>query len=263
MKTILLTGSTDGIGLETAKMLAKEGHFLLLHGRSREKLNRVQEQIKIINPKIMVETYVADLSILSEVQKLGQEILNYGTTLDVIINNAGVFVMENPITKDKLDARFVVNTIAPYLLTKILLPSMNPEGRVVNVSSAAQAPVNCNLIRTGGRVSDGEAYAQSKLAIIMWSMELAKENPDKVIVSVNPKSFLGSKMVKQAYGREGYDLAIGADILCRAALSNEFLDANGKYYDNDTCRFANPEPSALNETNREKLMNTLEQIVGS
>jgi len=82
-----------------------------------------------------------------------------------------------------------------------------------------------------------------------------------VIVSVNPASFLGSKMVQNAYGISGKDLQIGAYVLCRAALSDEFIDAAGKYYDNDTGRFDNPHPDAMDTEKTKLVIKTIEDII--
>ncbi len=104
------------------------------------------------------------------------------------------------------------------------------------------------------------AYAQSKLAITMWSCHMAMELKENgpAIIAVNPASMLGSKMVKEAYGVAGGDLSIGADILCRAALSDEFAGASGKYFDNDTGRFASPHPDALDAEKNAALVGTIE-----
>ncbi|MFI3207436.1 MAG: SDR family NAD(P)-dependent oxidoreductase [Clostridia bacterium] len=262
MKTILITGATDGIGLETARLFAKEGHNILLHGRNYEKLEKIKNELLKTNENI--KTFVGDLSILKSTKYLAQEILSSTDKIDVIINNAGVFVADETTTKDGLDLRFAVNTISPYLLTKMLLPILSENGRVVNLSSAAQTNVDFNAMKTGRKLSHDSAYAQSKLAIVMWSMELAKDLGEKaVVVSVNPKSFLGSKMVKTAYGRKGYDLSIGANILHRASLSDEFADKTGSYYDNDYEEFAKPHPFALNKSNRLALIKTMDEVISS
>ena len=153
--------------------------------------------------------------------------------------------------------------VAPYILTKALLPELGPEGRVANLSSAAQAPVDLEGFLAKGRFSDSDAYAQSKLAITMWSTALAAElgEDGPMIVSINPASFLGSKMVKEAYGHEGHDLGIGADILTRAALSDEFADAFGRYYDNDRRSFAQPHPDALDPVKNKRVVEALEAFV--
>lgn len=259
-KTIVITGATDGIGFETANMLAAEGHTLLLHGRSADKLAMTADAVAAVPGAGTVKTYRADLSDLSEVEALADAIKADFSTIDALINNAGVFKMSNPLTKDGYDARFMVNTIAPYQLTKALLPILGAGSRVVNLSSAAQAPVNFAAFLAKHPFGDSDAYAQSKLAITMWSAEMAVQlgAQGPVIVAVNPASFLGSKMVKEAYGHAGHDLAIGADILTRAATSDEFASASGKYYDNDRKTFAQPHADALNPSKNRALVQAIE-----
>lgn len=247
-KIILLTGATDGIGLETAKQLAKDGHHILMHGRNAKKLDSAVLEVASINRNAVIEAYVADLSNLDEVKSLAQQVAEMHGKLDIIINNAGIFTTPVKETQAGLDVRFMVNTIAPYLLTNLLLPLLPSDGRVVNLSSAAQASVDTSALIGRPILGDNAAYAQSKLAITMWTIDLAnKHNNGPVFVAVNPASFLGSKMVKEAYGVAGGELSIGADILCRAALSTEFTDANGKYFDNDSGQFAQPHNDALNQ----------------
>ncbi len=264
-KTILITGATDGIGLETAKMLVEQGHHVLLHGRNPDKLKTVQAQLTALGEGQEPETYVADLSAMSEVEDLAKAIATKNPKLDVLINNAGVYSTSKPITHDGLDVRFVVNAIAPYLLTQRLLPLMSSSGRVVNLSSAAQSTVNLAALKGEARLTDSAAYAQSKLALTMWSCSLGLALKDRglVVVAVNPGSLLGSKMVKQAYGMEGGDLGIGAKILTRAALSEEFADAYGRYFDNDSGRFAAPHPDALNEQNNQQVISMIEKILAN
>ncbi len=262
-KTILITGATDGIGLETSKALVDLGHKLLLHGRNPAKLEAVSKAFSSLTAGADTENYVADLSDMAEVKALAKAVAEKHAKLDVLINNAGVYSAPEPITKDGLDVRFAVNTIAPYILTKRLLPLIESSGRVINLSSAAQAPVDPQALVGRVRLPDGAAYAQSKLALTMWSrsMALSLSDDGPAIIAVNPRSMLGSKMVKEAYGVAGGDLRIGADILCRAALSDEFADASGRYFDNDTGQFASPHPDALNTPKREAIVRVIEAVL--
>ncbi|MFY0596671.1 MAG: SDR family NAD(P)-dependent oxidoreductase [Cognatishimia sp.] len=256
-KTILITGATDGIGLLTAKKLAAEGHTVLLHGRSKTKLENAAEEVGG-NP----ETYIADLSKIADLHTLANDIHGNHATIDVIINNAGVLKLPNPTTAQGFDARFMVNTFAPYILTEALLPILSKGGRVVNLSSAAQAPVDLQAMLGQRQLDDMGAYAQSKLAITIWSHELAEELGEKaVVVAVNPGSLLASKMVKEGFGVAGSDLNIGADILIAAALGDTFANASGQYFDNDSQSFAKPHSAALDANHRSQVMQGIKEAV--
>lgn len=263
-KVILITGSTDGIGLETARLLVEQGHYVLLHGRNSMKLDEVKEKLLSLPGIGQVESYLADLSKMSDVESLASEIEQKHNKLDVLINNAGIFRTAETVTDQGLDARFAVNTIAPYLLTQRLLPLIDASGRIVNLSSAAQSPVNLDVLRGNTQISDDfAAYAQSKLAITMWSrsLGLSLEGKGPSVVAVNPGSLLGSKMVKEGFGVDGGDIRIGADILIRAALSDEFESANGKYFDNDAKQFAAPHADALDDKKSAEVVQAIEAVL--
>ena len=255
-RTVLITGATDGIGLETAASLAASGCEVLLHGRSPAKLENVRQRID-------ADGFVADLSDLAAVAGLADALLARHPKIDVVINNAGVFVAPETTTASGIDLRFVVNTIAPYLLTRRLLPAMPADGRIVNLSSAAQAPVDLRALAGEIGLDHGMAYAQSKLALTMWSRHLADElgAEGPAVIAVNPGSKLATKMVREAYGVAGADLSIGSEILCRAALSDEFAQASGRYYDNDARRFAPPHPDALDPAKNAALVAAIEALL--
>lgn len=264
-KTILITGSTDGLGLAAAQQLAASGHNILLHGRSQQKLDDAAQAVRAVGGTGIVEQYRADLSELAQVEELAAEVASKHPALDVLINNAGVFKTSVTRADNGLDIRFMVNVIAPYVLTRQLLPSLGADSRVVNLSSAAQAPVDPRALAGSVSLDDGTAYAQSKLAITMWSAHLARElgAAGPMVVSVNPASFLGTNMVKDAYEMDGNDISIGADILARAALSDEFADASGRYYDNDARRFADPHPDALDPEKNAVLVELIGQTIAT
>lgn len=259
-KTILITGSTDGIGRATAQALINKGHKVLLHGRSLNKLEAVKRELSQTGN---IDAYQADLSDFTQVHQLAASVASDYQCIDVLINNAGVYKVPTKTAENGIDIRFVVNTISPYLLTKSLSPLLGPQGRVVNLSSAAQAPVEIAAFGAANCLSDDQAYAQSKLALTMWSRYMAQtqSNQGPSIIAINPASFLGSNMVKEAYGVPGKDLQIGVDILVRAALSEEFSAASGLYFDNDRGEFSDPHPDALNPAKNKAIAERIEEIL--
>lgn len=242
-RTLLITGATDGIGRATAQRLAADGHTLLIHGRSAEKLAAASEALAARGAT--VRTFRADLKDLGQVAKLAREVREGHGRLDALINNAGVFKVARPLTEDGEDVRFLVNVFAPALLTRALLAVLPDDGRVVHLSSAAQAPVDLAALAGKRRLSDMDAYAQSKLALTMWSQAFAAAHPEgPVSVAVNPGSLLATNMVRAGFGVPGHDIEIGAEILVRASLSDDFANASGRYFDNDSGLFSRPHADA-------------------
>ena len=262
-KIILITGATDGIGLETAKMLSGLGHTVLLHGRSADKLADVEEMLRAQPGAGHVETYVADFSSMADVKALASDVVAAHPTVDILINNAGIYGTPNTRTADGLDTRFAVNTIAPYVLTRLLLPQMAKSGRVINLSSAAQAPVDLRALSGKMPLSDGAAYAQSKLALMMWSRVLAEslQGEGPAVIAINPGSLLATKMVMDAYGSARAGVDVGAQIVTQAALSDAFQNASGRYFDNDDGRFAAPHPDALHPTKAKQVVAAIEEVL--
>ncbi len=260
-KTILITGSSDGIGLGAALALLKDGHRVLFHGRSQEKLDGIKAEL---GDGAEAEFYRADLSSFEDTAALARKVNAEHDAIDVLINNAGILKTSRSMTADGYDIRFMVNTIAPYLLTTRLLPVLNADARIVNLSSAAQAPVSLDALWGRAELDDMGAYSQSKLAITSWSKSLHRAlRPDvPSIVSVNPGSLLATNMVHTGFGIEGNDPNIGIDILLRASLDESFAHIEGDYYDNDNQRFAPPQyAEAFDADQSAELRDNLEEIV--
>jgi len=238
-KTILITGSTDGIGKLAAIKLAKEGHEIYLHGRNSEKLSKVIAEVKSLSGNDGVKGLEADFSDLDAVNKMGEQVNSELSKLDVLINNAGVFKSSLEQTKEGWDIRFVVNYFAPYLLTIALIPLLKKgkDARVINLSSAAQAPVSIQALGGDEQISTQEAYAQSKLALTMWSFYLAETEPELTVIAVNPGSLLNTKMVKEGFGFHRSSADKGADILYDLAILEKYENVSGKYFDNDIGTF--------------------------
>ena len=152
IKTILITGATDGLGRATALTLAAQGHRLIVHGRSAEKLKALTQEIGKD-----VTVVQADLSDLSDVATMARDLKKAHDRIDVLLNNAGVLKLSDPRGTDGLDARFVVNTFAPALLSNLLISIMPDDGRLVHLSSAAQAPVDIDAMEGKRQLGDMEA----------------------------------------------------------------------------------------------------------
>lgn len=239
MKTILITGSTDGIGKLAALQLAKAGHQILVHGRNPEKVKATIAEMQTQSTQTTYG-YVADLSSLSGVESLVTQIQNDFSQIDVLINNAGIFKSPTDLTSKGMDIRFAVNYMAPFHLTQGLLPLLqkSEEPRIINLSSAAQAPVSIAALEGKETMNSQMAYAQSKLALTMWSFWMAQQHPNLNVIAVNPGSLLQTKMVKEAYGQFWSSAEKGAQILRKLATEERFKHDSGKYFDNDQGHFA-------------------------
>ncbi len=278
-KTILITGSTDGIGKLAALKLAEAGHQVYLHGRDAEKLASVIAEVKAVATGEAVDRvggFVADFSDPTAVLKMASDVNEKLPKLDVLINNAGIYTTSAATTKDDLDIRFVVNYLAPYELTNALLPLLkqSSKARIVNLSSAAQTPISYEAFAGQASLDDKAAYAQSKLALTMWSMGLADKvaSDDINVIAVNPGSLLNTKMVDEAYGHHWSSADKGANILAEMAISDEFANDTGKYFDNDIKdgdhgdargEFGQPHTDALTKEAIAELEKHTEQVLQS
>ena len=248
-KTILITGATDGIGLLAAKKLSLLGNQILIHGRDKDKLISISKELN------NVAVYVADFSNMKAVVKMSETLLQEHKCIDVVINNAGILKTTNTKTIQNRDIRFDVNALAPFILTNKLLPIIPNTGRILNISSAAQSPIDIASMISFTQMDNMNAYSQSKLAITIWSQEMARKYPaGPIFISINPGSLLATKMVKEGFGIEGKNIDIGADILVKAAMDDEFLNHSGAYYDNDIKSFSNPHQLVNDKSYCEKLM---------
>jgi len=263
-KTILITGSTDGIGKLAAIKLAKDGHEVYVHGRNAEKLAAVISEIKTQSGNEEVKGFIADFSDLDAVKQMAQEVNSELPKMDVLINNAGVFNSPAVLNKDGFDLRFVVNYFAPYVLTNELIPLLKKSEapRLLNIGSAAQAPVSYEVLAGKAQAGTRETYAQSKLALTMWSFHLAKKLSDIAVIAVNPGSLLNTKMVQEAFGKYWSEADKGGDILHELAVSEKHKGIRGKYFDNDKGSYGDAHPDAYNEAAIEKLIGVTEDIIG-
>lgn len=262
-KTILITGSTDGIGKLAAIKLAKDGHEIYLHGRNEEKLNKVIAEVKNLSGNDNIGGFIADFSDLSAVQTMASTIADQLSKIDVLINNAGVYKNNISASKNGIDTRFVVNYFAPYLLTEKLLPLLEKGNgpRLINLSSAAQAAVSLDALNGKSEVATHGSYAQSKLALTMWSFYLAKKQPDLTVIAVNPGSLLDTRMVREGFGKVWSSADKGGDILYDLAVGDKHQLMSGKYFDNDQGRYGQAHSDAYDEAKIEQLISATNEIV--
>lgn len=264
-KHILITGSTDGLGKGVALKLAKEGHHLYLHGRNNDKLNMVIEELVDATKNQNIKGFVADFSDLQAVERMAERVRMEVPEIDVLINNAGIYSTKDTFTDRGLDQRFAVNYLAPYILTNRLLStiknSSNP--RIINLSSAVQSTVEKHVLNDDKSVDASEAYAQSKLAITMWSFKLAKQEPDITVIAVNPGSLLNTKMVKEAFGKHWSSADKGISILFDLVTSEEHQSNSGAYYDNDKGSFARAHSDAYDKEKVDNLIKETDFLIGS
>lgn len=263
-KTILITGSTDGIGKLAAIKLAYNGNTVYLHGRNPEKLAATISEIKKTTNNKNIDGFVADLSDLDAVKQLAKDINKKISSLDVLINNAGVYNSAISFNKNGLDMRYAVNYFAPYILTNELLPLLKKsnEPRIINLSSAAQSTISESALLGKTNEMEGATYAQSKLALLMWSFFLANKEPNLVVIPVNPGSLLNTKMVKEAFGNSWSSADKGADILYDLAISEKHKNNSGNYFDNDKGSYGNAHPDAYDKNKIHHLIELTEQVLG-
>lgn len=206
---ILVTGATDGLGRRVAEDLAAGGAKLLLHGRNPAKGRAVLEAIRAATGNNHLSYYNGDLSSLAEVRRLAEEIIKEQPRLNVLINNAAIGAGPDPeqrqTSQDGYELRLAVNYLAPFLLTRLLLPLLqhtaeeNGVSRIVNVSSGAQISLDFDDPMLERDYDGMRAYSQSKLALVMFTFDLAQQLAESRVTvnALHPASFMDTKMVRE------------------------------------------------------------------
>ena len=245
-KTVLITGATDGLGKEVALLAAKAGASVLLHGRNREKAAPVLEAVKHAG-SADAELYLADLESLDEVRRLAADVAARHSRLDVLLNNAGILrAGGKPRAQNAagVELHFQVNYLAPFLLTRLLLPTLKAAApsRIVNVSSIGQAPIDFDDVQFTRGYSGFEAYRRSKLAQIMFTIDLAEALKGDVVtaMSLHPGAMMNTNMVVGQGMTPQSKVEDGAEATFRLAFSPEHEGETGGYFD----QFAPAQPNA-------------------
>src|SRR5882757_215332 len=199
-KTILITGSTDGVGRVVAQRLGAVGARILAHGRDATRGKAVVAEIEAAGGK--AEFFAADLASLAEVRRLAEAVRARTNRLDILINNAGIGTAgaKRQVSADGYELRFAVNYLAGFLLTSELLPLLKASApaRIVNVASAGQQAIDFSDVMLTHGYSGVRAYCQSKLAQILFTVDLAAElaGQDIAVNCLHPATYMDTTMVR-------------------------------------------------------------------
>ena len=256
-KTILITGSTDGVGRHVGEALAKLGARVLIHGRDHERGERLVEQI--VNAGGRAHFYQADFSSLVQVRNLAEAVSRDYPCLDVLINNAGIGVGERGASRELsyegIELRFAVNYLAGYLLTRLLLPNLKAVSgaRIVNVCSIGQQAIDFDNVMLHRGYSGSRAYCQSKLAQVMFTFDLACELKGSGITanSLHPATYMDTTMVRRDGVSPISSVEEGANAILHLVVSSDMEGRTGLYFDGFELQRANPQ--AYDENARKNL----------
>ena len=270
-KSILITGSTDGLGKEVARRLAMQGWHVLLHGRDRAKGEAVLAELREHSGNDNLHYFNADLSSLAEVKNLAGEVIASQERLDVLVNNAGIGprTPDSPrtLSKDGYEVFFAVNYLAGYLLASELMPLLKKSApaRLINVASLAQAPVRFDDPMLEKEYNDGLAYRQSKLAQILHANDLAQQLAGTGVTanSLHPATLMNTRMVLEstALPASMTTVADGADTVEYLVTSPELETVSGVYFDMQ--KKATAEAQAYDNNAQQQLRTLSEMLVNA
>ncbi|MEV5987985.1 SDR family NAD(P)-dependent oxidoreductase [Streptomyces sp. NPDC052051] len=266
-RTTLITGATQGMGRALALDLAARGGTVLLHGRDRARLDAVAEETRAAAPDATVRTYLADLSDLDQVHAMADRVRTTETHLDGLINNAVAGGGAEPLTRELSrqghELRFAVNHLAPYALTRDLLPLLTASApaRVVNVASIGQEAIDFDDVMLERDYEGLRAYCRSKLALIMATFEWAAElgGSGVTVNALHPAHLMDTDGVR-AYGLTpvtGVDEGVRPTV--RLLLDPELATTTGRYFDRFTDARAHDQ--AYDPGARERLMKLTHRLI--
>jgi NAD(P)-dependent dehydrogenase (short-subunit alcohol dehydrogenase family) len=262
-KAILITGSTDGVGRLVAQRLGAGGARVLVHGRDATRGKATVAEIEAAGGK--AELLISDLSSLAEVRRLAEAVHARTDRLDILINNAGTGTAgtKRQVSADGYELRFAVNYLAGFLLTSELLPLLKASApaRIVNVASAGQQTIDFDDVMLTRSYDGVRAYCQSKLAQIMFTIDLAQElkNTGVTVNSLHPASYMNTTMVRQAGITPWNSVETGAEAILNLAMSPALEGRSGLYFDG--LRESRADPQAYDERARQQLRTLSRELV--
>jgi NAD(P)-dependent dehydrogenase (short-subunit alcohol dehydrogenase family) len=267
-KTILITGSTDGVGRYVAARLAAAGAHVLIHGRDAARAQTLIEEIKR-GGYAAPAFYQADLSSLAAVRQLADAVRADHDRLDVFVSNAGIGSRvqgsaERRESADGFELRFAVNYLAGFLLAQLLLPLLKAAApsRIVNVASLGQQPIDFDDVMITRNYSGGRAYAQSKLAQIMFTIDLAAElaGSGVTVNALHPATYMNTTMVHEAGVAPMSTVEQGGDAILHLIRGDDVAGRSGLFFDG--LREARANPQAYDRAARDRLRALSRKLTG-
>jgi NAD(P)-dependent dehydrogenase (short-subunit alcohol dehydrogenase family) len=222
-QTILITGSTDGLGRSVAAALVERGARVLVHGRDPDKVERVTAELGA------ERGLTADLGRLDDVRRLADEV----DQLDTLVNNAGIVEPARRVTVDGFELTFAVNYLSHFLLTELLLGKLREPARIVNVASIGQMPLEFDDLQFERGWEGYPAYARSKLAQVMFTFELAERLGDRDVTvnALHPATLMDTNMVRNSLGRPLSTVEEGTDATLRLIADPSLDGVSGRFFD--------------------------------
>ena len=263
-KTVLVTGSTDGVGRLVARRLGEAGARVMIHGRDAERAARVVADIESAGGAATF--FRADLASLAEVRRLAAAVQDGTDQLDILINNAGIGTAGHvrQESADGCELCFAVNYLAGFLLTLLLLPLLRAgqPARIVNVSSAGQQEIDCTNVMLTCGYSGARAYCQSKLAQVMFTFDLAEKLVGTGITAtcLHPATYMDTTMVRRAGVTPLSTVEQGAEAILNLAVSPALEGRSGVYFNG--LREARAHPQAYDAEARHLLWSLSLKMTG-
>ena len=244
-KVCLVTGSTDGIGKVSARVLAELGAKVIIVGRDPEKSAIVLAELRSISGNKNIDLLMADLAVMQEVRDLADQVISRYDRLDVLLNNAGGYFTKHEITSDGLEMTFALNHMSYFLLTNKLMELLkfSAPARIVNVSSDAHYGVDIEFENLNGEqeYKAWKAYQKSKLANVLFTYELLKKVPGNITVNCLHPGFVATNfghnnggffgpVLKIAQRISAIDPEEGAKTSIFLCSAPEVKGVSGKYF---------------------------------
>ncbi|MFC4035615.1 SDR family NAD(P)-dependent oxidoreductase [Streptomyces polygonati] len=263
-RTILITGATDGVGRALAHELASTGAALVLHGRSAEKGRQLLAELRAATGNDRLSYERADFSSLKEIHALADRVGELDR-LDVLVNNAGMGVeLTRRESEEGLELTFQVDYLSTYILSCRLAPLLtrSAPSRIVNVSSAGQAPIDFRDVQLEHGWSGGQAYCQAKLAQIMLTFDLAEAlaGTGVTVNALHPASYMPTKIVTHLFTPQS-TLAEGVANVLRLVVEPAYAEQTGLYLNRATVTTADAQ--AYDTQARARLRSLSDQLTGT